>query len=83
MNSMEPKRDLQPVANPSRWAFLPAFAGVGLQTNLRERRKGLRPWMAGAVGELAIAGITLWRVPAASRGLGFVQEKEKKGGSSQ
>jgi uncharacterized integral membrane protein (TIGR00698 family) len=61
------------IANLSRWAFLLTFAGVGLQTNIRELRKqGLRPLLAGAVGEFAIAGITLLLVLAASRGMSAV-----------
>ena len=48
------------MANLSRWAFLLTFAGVGLRTDLREMRKqGLRPFVVGAVGEFAIAGLTL------------------------
>jgi len=61
------------IANLSRWAFLLTFAGVGLQTNIRElRSQGLRPLVAGAVGEFAIAGTTLVLVVIASRGLGLV-----------
>jgi uncharacterized membrane protein YadS len=54
------KPQLADLANLSRWAFLLTFAGVGLQTNFAELRKqGLRPLAVGAVGEFAIAGITL------------------------
>jgi len=67
------KPQVASIANLSRWAFLLTFAGVGLQTNLRELRKqGLRPLIAGAVGEFAIAAITLLLVLGASRGLGLV-----------
>jgi uncharacterized integral membrane protein (TIGR00698 family) len=60
------------LANLSRWAFLLTFAGVGLRTNLAEMRKqGLRPFIVGAAGELAIAGITLAMVLAAAPLLGL------------
>jgi uncharacterized integral membrane protein (TIGR00698 family) len=56
------------LANLSRWAFLLTFAGVGLRTNIGEMRKqGLRPFLVGAVGEIAIAGLTLGLVLGASR----------------
>jgi uncharacterized membrane protein YadS len=46
---------------------------VGLQTNIREMRKqGLRPLAVGAIGEFAIAGITLALIFAASRWFGTV-----------
>lgn len=61
------------LANLSRWAFLLTFAGVGLQTNLRELRKqGLRPLVVGAIGEFAIAAITLLGILGASKGLGLL-----------
>jgi uncharacterized integral membrane protein (TIGR00698 family) len=48
------------VANLSRWCFLLTFAGVGLQTNLREMRaQGLYPFIVGAAGEVGIAVVTL------------------------
>lgn len=54
------KPQLTALANLSRWAFLLTFAGVGLRTNLRELGKqGARPFIVGAVGEVAIALITL------------------------
>jgi uncharacterized integral membrane protein (TIGR00698 family) len=60
------------IANLSRWAFLLTFAGVGLRTDLREMRKqGLRPFIVGAVGEFAIAGLTLGMVMGAGPLLGF------------
>ena len=60
------------IANLSRWAFLLTFAGVGLRTDLREMRKqGLRPFVVGAVGEFAIAGLTLGMVVGAGPLLGF------------
>ena len=66
------KPQLTDIANLSRWAFLLTFAGVGLQTNIKELRKqGLRPLVAGAAGEFAIAAITLALIVGASRGLGI------------
>ena len=56
------------LANLSRWAFLLTFAGVGLRIDFREMKKqGLRPFIVGALGEVAIAGITLGLVMVASR----------------
>jgi uncharacterized integral membrane protein (TIGR00698 family) len=67
------KSQIGDIANLSRWAFLLTFAGVGLRTNIRELRKqGLKPLIAGAVGECAIAAITLLLVLIASRGLALV-----------
>jgi uncharacterized integral membrane protein (TIGR00698 family) len=54
------KPQILALSNLSRWAFLLTFAGVGLRTNFRELgRQGLRPFIVGAVGEIAIAAITL------------------------
>lgn len=51
---------LTSLANLSKWAFLPAFAGVGLRTNLRDlTSQGWRPLIVGILGEIAIALITL------------------------
>ncbi len=51
---------LTSLSNLSRWAFLPAFAGVGLRTNLRDLvGQGWRPLMVGILGEIFIALITL------------------------
>jgi uncharacterized membrane protein YadS len=62
------KDQLTGLANLSRWAFLLTFAGVGLRTNFREMRKqGLRPFVVGALGEVAIAAITLGFVLAADK----------------
>ncbi len=66
------KAQLTDLANLSRWAFLLTFAGVGLRTNFVEMKKqGLRPLLAGAVGEFAIAGVTLALVVGASRYFGI------------
>jgi uncharacterized integral membrane protein (TIGR00698 family) len=51
---------LTSLSNLSRWAFLPAFAGVGLRTNLRDLvGQGWRPLIVGILGEVFIALITL------------------------
>src|SRR3984885_139157 len=66
------KAQMTDLANLSRWAFLLTFAGVGLRTDLREMRKqGLRPFVVGAVGEFAIAGLTLGLVLGAAPLLGI------------
>jgi uncharacterized integral membrane protein (TIGR00698 family) len=66
------KPQIGDIANLSRWAFLLTFAGVGLQTNLREMMKqGIRPLIAGTVGEFAIAGATLGIVIFAARTFGL------------
>jgi uncharacterized integral membrane protein (TIGR00698 family) len=62
------KPQIADIANLSRWAFLLTFAGVGLQTSLRDLRKqGWRPLAVGAIGEFAIAGLTLVLIVGASR----------------
>jgi uncharacterized integral membrane protein (TIGR00698 family) len=54
------KQQITSIGNLSRWAFLLTFAGVGLRTNLRELGKqGARPFLVGAIGEIAIASLTL------------------------
>jgi uncharacterized membrane protein YadS len=59
------------LANLSRWAFLLAFAGVGLRTNFREMRKqGLRPFAVCAIGEVVIAIFTLSLVAGAGKCFG-------------
>src|SRR5437870_2717536 len=56
------------LGNLSRWAFLLTFAGVGLRTNIGEMRKqGLRPFLVGAIGEVAVALLTLGLVLGAAR----------------
>ncbi len=53
------KSEIASLGNLSKWAFLLTFAGVGLRTNIREMLKqGIRPFVAGLVGELLIAFIT-------------------------
>src|SRR5277367_4869485 len=62
------KPQLTALGNLSRWAFLLTFAGVGLRTNLRELGKqGARPFIVGALGEVAIAVITLGLVFGADK----------------
>jgi uncharacterized integral membrane protein (TIGR00698 family) len=62
------KEQLTSLANLSRWAFLLTFAGVGLRTNIAEMRKqGLRPFVVGALGEVAIAFLTLGLVFGADK----------------
>src|SRR5579863_1797960 len=62
------KDQLSSLANLSRWAFLLTFAGVGLRTNFRELRvQGFRPFIVGAIGEVAIAIVTLGLVLGAAR----------------
>jgi uncharacterized integral membrane protein (TIGR00698 family) len=54
------KGELDSISNLSRWAFLPAFAGVGLRTNLKDLvGQGWRPLIVGVLGEVFIAIITL------------------------
>ncbi len=51
---------LTSLSNLSRWAFLPAFAGVGLRTNLKDLvGQGWRPLIVGILGEIFIALVTL------------------------
>jgi len=62
------KAQLTSLANLSRWAFLLTFAGVGLRTSISEmRRQGLRPFLVGFLGEVAIAVLTLGMVLGADR----------------
>jgi uncharacterized membrane protein YadS len=62
------KGQITSIANLSRWAFLLTFAGVGLRTNIRELGKqGWRPFAVGAVGEVAIAAVTLGIVATADK----------------
>jgi uncharacterized integral membrane protein (TIGR00698 family) len=54
------KGQLGSISSASQWAFLPAFAGVGLRTNLKDLvGQGWRPLVVGVLGELFIALITL------------------------
>ena len=54
---------LKSLGNLSQWAFLPAFAGVGLRTQLRDLvNQGWRPILVGVLGEIFIALVTLGMV---------------------
>jgi uncharacterized membrane protein YadS len=54
---------LSSLGNLSKWAFLPAFAGVGLRTQLRDLvTQGWRPILVGVLGEIFIALLTLGMV---------------------
>lgn len=54
------KGQLNSLASLSQWAFLPAFAGVGLRTNMKDLvSQGWRPLAVGILGEVFIATITL------------------------
>jgi uncharacterized integral membrane protein (TIGR00698 family) len=54
------KGQLSSLSSLSQWAFLPAFAGVGLRTNLKDLvGQGWRPLAVGILGEVFIAIITL------------------------
>ena len=51
---------LNSISSLSQWAFLPAFAGVGLRTNMRDLvDQGWRPLAVGILGEVFIAIVTL------------------------
>lgn len=64
------KPQVTAIGNLSRWAFLLTFAGVGLRTNLRELGKqGARPFVVGAIGEVAIATLTLGLIYGATQWL--------------
>ncbi len=54
------KGQLNSLTALSKWAFLPAFAGVGLRTNLKDLvGQGWRPILVGILGEVFIALLTL------------------------
>jgi uncharacterized integral membrane protein (TIGR00698 family) len=63
------KSQLGSLSNLSKWAFLPAFAGVGLRTKPRDLiHQGWRPILTGVLGEIFIALVTLGMVFAATHG---------------
>ena len=63
------KGQLGSLSNLSKWAFLPAFAGVGLRTQLRDLlEQGWRPILTGVLGEIFIALLTLGMVFVATHG---------------
>ncbi|MFE3225338.1 YeiH family protein [Nocardia sp. NPDC059228] len=54
------KQQVTNLANVSRWAFLLTFAGVGLNTNIRElARTGWRPLVVAVVGLVTVAVVSL------------------------
>jgi len=56
------------LGNVSKWAFLLTFAGVGLNTNLRElARTGWRPLVVAVIGLVVVAVISLGLVLVTSR----------------
>jgi uncharacterized integral membrane protein (TIGR00698 family) len=58
------------IANVSRWAFLLTFAGVGLNTNIRELvRTGWRPLVVAIIGLVVVAAVSLGLVLFTSRAL--------------
>ncbi len=62
------KGQLNSLSNLSKWAFLPAFAGVGLRTRLGDLlNQGPRPILVGVLGEIFIALLTLGLVFGAHR----------------
>jgi uncharacterized integral membrane protein (TIGR00698 family) len=60
------------LANVSRWAFLLTFAGVGLNTNIRElARTGWRPLVVAVIGLIVVATVSLGLVLLTSRVFGW------------
>ena len=60
---------LTSLGNLSKWAFLPAFAGVGLRTNVRDLiHQGWRPILVGILGEVFLALVTLGLIFFATHG---------------
>jgi uncharacterized integral membrane protein (TIGR00698 family) len=56
------------IANVSKWAFLLTFAGVGLNTNIRELvRTGWRPLVVAIIGLVVVAAVSLGLVLFTSR----------------
>ena len=60
------------LANVSKWAFLLTFAGVGLNTNIRElARTGWRPLVVAVIGLVVVAVVSLGLVLLTSRVFGW------------
>ncbi len=56
------------LANASKWAFLLTFAGVGLNTDIRQiARTGWRPLLVAVIGLIAVASVSLGIVLLTSR----------------
>jgi uncharacterized integral membrane protein (TIGR00698 family) len=66
------KPQLTSLGNLSKWCFLLTFAGVGLRTDFAAMKtQGFRPFVVGALGEVAIAVLTLALVYSADRLFGL------------
>ena len=64
------KPQVAALGNLSRWAFLLTFAGVGLNTNIRELvRTGWRPLVVAIIGLVVVAAVSLGLVLFTSRAL--------------
>nr|WP_297614796.1 YeiH family protein [Nocardia sp.] len=62
------KAQVTNLGNLSRWAFLLTFAGVGLNTNIRElARTGWRPLVVAVIGLVTVAVVSLGLVLFTSR----------------
>ncbi|WP_442790930.1 YeiH family protein [Nocardia sp. NBC_01327] len=62
------KAQITNLGNLSRWAFLLTFAGVGLNTNIRElARTGWRPLVVAVIGLVTVAVVSLGLVLFTSR----------------
>ena len=60
------------LANVSKWAFLLTFAGVGLNTDIRQiARTGWRPLVVAVIGLTVVATISLGIVLLTSRVFGW------------
>lgn len=60
------------LANVSKWAFLLTFAGVGLNTDIRQiARTGWRPLVVAVIGLTVVATVSLGIVLLTSRLLGW------------
>ena len=61
------------LANVSKWGFLLTFAGVGLNTDLRQiARTGWRPLVVAVIGLTVVASVSLGIVLLTSRVLHWV-----------
>ncbi len=62
------KGQIANLGNVSKWAFLLTFAGVGLNTNVRElARTGWRPLVVAVIGLVVVAVVSLGLVLFTSR----------------
>ena len=66
------KGQLTSLGNLSRWAFLLTFAGVGLNTDIRQiARTGWRPLVVAVIGLVVAAAVSLALVLLTSRVFGW------------